>query len=702
MTPTIADSNRLAEAICTDEANAKKCNIKEIVAALPSLLKSDAKRALGKDWAEQLEHKIGKCKALTAEDMQFAILDEDGVRAAAFSAITIARANDGYSYSEAAGRPQHDFRWQCKQMRIKQRETLALIEIICGIVGGGNNQSKFVGNCSKERRHAENERTQQWNRNSCLVLPIWKEVNGVNIIVDRVSIPLEDAGNTKYKSISEFYGFSVAIKDLAAEAKRSWALVTLTPPAHMHQNSRKYDRHTTPHQANNFLSETKKAVSDTLKNWGCKITGIGTREAHKSATPHAHFAIAYDCKPKAIQQIENLHKFCGRRPLDGLYSEKQQEYISKKQYKKHNNLIIENWEEDFEFLAMQSPERLILKFEEAIFQNAWERHSYNLERDDHTGRLIMDIKNGVVSGVGVDIRKGENGDDAANFASYVMVYVMKSFGVDASKLPTDADARKKAIRDQVNAGGDLAFDAWRSAHRIRAREIFGLPARTPFKLLRKVRTTIKDAILENARMIARDEKRHTDYIKLMGGLNGKRNQRALETVRIKKDSNYALRPDLSRSVIMGVAAVKHIKKNIISKYNGKVIGTVLEAKRKGYQQTKINGITITTKDSSKSNEFKVTAKAINLKLESSVLLNKQELPKFVKKSHALISNYPSKAETSKFETDLEKFPMILKPKIKIKTENKVENYENEQSYIDIEARFWQEKGRISSNGCCLH
>lgn len=616
------------DGVFTEAASVEQDTIKQIINALPATFRKEAKKVHGDVWRNKVEAGLKSIIFYVDNSLvniQLATLDEDGIRAAASAAISIARAADGYSYSEPPGRPQHDFRWQCKQMRIKQRETLALIEIATGLVGGNKMQSKFAGSCSKERREGERARTQEWMNSSCLSLPILKTING-KTVTEYISIPLNEGGNTKYKSLSEFYGFILAIKALADEESRKWALVTLTGAAHMHPNSPHFDGHTTPREVNRFLSKTKKSVNDTLLNWGCKMTGAGTREAHKSATPHAHFAIAYDCKQKAVNQIRSLHKFCGKRVVI---------------FGKEKDLWHKDWRDDLEFLDGKSPEQMIDEFEDAIFQNAWERHSYSLERDDKTGRLTMDTKNDVISGVGVDIRKGKTGEDASNFASYIMVYVMKSFGVDIDKLPADKEAKEKAIRDQVEAGGDIAFDAWRSAHQIRTREIFGLPARTPFKLLRKVRTAIDDAGLEKARQIAINNN-HTAYIKLQGGLNGGRNQATLQTARKVKNSNYALRPDMKRSVITGVTRIEQFE---YQKYiTSSITRIVLVPFCAAYIKTRIDGITIKTNKVDKKNEFGTTAKAVNAKLKSSDLLEKQKLPIFDRKSHAVIPNYPRRAD----------------------------------------------------------
>jgi hypothetical protein len=539
-------------------------------------------------------------KALS--NLHIAIFSEDQIRAAATTASLIARAEDGYSEREPSGRPQHDWRWQCRQLRETQKEILALIESASKLNGGGKNQSKYAGKCSQNLRKLERERKDEWEKNSTLEIPLatpyWKKIDGVDMLIKTVSIPL-NLGNNRHKSLSEFYGFVKAIQILAEREGRRWCLTTLTAPSEMHIGSNSWNGKDTPRTANKWLSATKKAVSDTLRDWGCKIAGVGTRESHKSGTPHAHFAIAYDCKKKAIKQIKSLHKFCGRRALS----------ISKKP-------LHENWEEDFEFLGGQSPERLIKQHEDAIYQCAWEIHSYDLERDDNTGRLVMDIKDGITSGVGVDIRLGKTSEESAKFASYAMTYIMKSFGVDTDKLPSKDDpiAHEKAKREMIEAGGDLAIDTWRSSHRIRTREIFGLPSRTPFKMLRKLIKPIAYKGLEKARKMAYDSD-HVGYIDLQGGLNGTRNEAKLRTVRIERESNYALRPDLKRSVIIGLRLMQQTYKSVsvCNMPTWKTTG-MHEVE---FIKTKIEGVTIKTI---------MQVKDVNVDLKAKIKANRKRKP----------------------------------------------------------------------------
>ena len=588
--------------VVIEDEPVEKNPLKQIINALPATLRRQAKDVHGDIWRSELEKGLASIKtfnisALTKilsftelkklkkqgllfkalTNLQFATLNENDIREAARLANRIARELDDFSFSDAAGRPSHNWSWQCKRMRRIQRETLAQIEIAVKLVGKEKNQSKYAGESSKERRQEERARTQEWINNSSLVLPVWHTINGVETIASYVNLPLSEAGNSRYKSLSEFYGFVVAIQNLAKEEARQWSLITLSAPAQFHPSSKFFEGHT-PREANQELSAIKKAVSDTLKDWGCKMSGVGTREPHKSGTPHAHFAVAYDCKKKAIDQIVKLHKFCGKRIIkSGVEKE----------------LVHKNWHEDLDFLNGKSPESLIRDVEDTVFNNAWERHAYDLERDRDTERLVMDIKNGKIHGVGVDIQKGKSGKDAASFANYILVYTLKSFGVNLDHLPTDdLEGRKKAIREQIESGGDIAFDAWRSAHRIRTREIFGLPPRTPFKLLKKLGKPIDNFQLEAARISASNND-HSEYVRSQGGLNAKKKEAKFVTVRTEKDSNYLLQPEMKRSVIEGVAAVEHLMFDNSSSESSAFIED--ETFQVGYVKTRIEGIRISTK-----------------------------------------------------------------------------------------------------------
>jgi hypothetical protein len=190
--------------------------------------------------------------------------------------------------------------------------------------------------------------------------------------------------------------------------------------------------------------------------------------------------------------------------------------------------------------------------------------------------------------------------------------------VDTDKLPSKDDpiAHEKAKREMIEAGGDLAIDTWRSSHRIRTREIFGLPSRTPFKMLRKLIKPIAYKGLEKARKIAYDSD-HVGYIELQGGLNGTRNEAKLRTVRVERESNYTLRPDLKRSVIIGLRLMQQTYKTV--DVCNMPIWKTTGMREVEFIKTKIEGVTIKTiiqvKDVNADLKAKIKAKRKPSELE---------------------------------------------------------------------------------------
>lgn len=479
----------------------------------------------------------------TEIDIELARLNDEGVLALASAQAASARAADGYSYYEPHGRPEHDRKFNMKRLRAKRAEVIANLEIALKLIGIDKGRSLYSGDESKRLRDEANKRTADYMANAKVVIPIRNEVGA---IIGEKIIPLSECGNTRYKSLSEFIGFVSTLSVLALEDGRKVVMVTTTCPAHMHPSSKlHYDGHTTPRQANRYLSKNNKAARDTLRKWLIKEVGVGTKEPHGSAVPHAHLAIFHDAHEIAEIRYNRLIEFMRRRDI-----------LSKKRKLEEADLISQEDAEN-QLLGSMSRKEFIEGMARDLIECAFERHFLDTTpdgRDDGTGRLVY--------GVGVNFKHdAEKESNGATIVSYVLTYILKSFFISVDKLPKREDfnsdeehdkANKEAIKQQVEAGGDLAIRAWSSAHGIRTREMWGMPSRSPFKAIGKQHNKIKDGNMEDMRQMILNNQ-HYDYVVRQGGLNAPRKIAEFRMQSQLLDSAYAMRPDMLRRRVLGVA-----------------------------------------------------------------------------------------------------------------------------------------------------
>lgn len=501
----------------------------------------------------------------THDDLGLACLNDEALLALAATQAATARAKDGYASYEPPGRPEHDRRFNMRRLRAQRAEVIINLESRLRLLGKEKWKAQYSGDESRRLRSEACQRTADWLSRGKVVIPIRDEAG--KIIGEKI-IPLIDAGSTRYKSYSEFVGFLYALQEHAVLEKRKWVMVTINAAAHAHPSSPNYDGITTPRMANRALSKMKKAAMDTLRKWHVQCAGASMKEPHKSAVPHNHIAMAHTARkiaeirlellldtvfdvPERVEAGEKIPAYQFKLTLDDLTAESRVfDPIPRE-------LRAEGWHMDdprnLRVIPALTRDELIDSMARDIIECAFERHCIDLPRDDGTGRMVY--------GIGVNFKHFDD-DGGAEAISYVMTYLLKSFAINIDSLPKREDfssdedydkARKEIVRQQVEAGGDIATSAWAAAHGIRTRELFGLPSRSPWKALGKEHRQIKDWRLEALRRLVRNEEpQHAEYLHIQGGLNAPRKDATLRMRREKLASNYPLRPDMHRSRVLGV------------------------------------------------------------------------------------------------------------------------------------------------------
>lgn len=526
--------------------------------SLPSELLNQTRRIHGQAKAVRLlEEAYSKLilRGFTCEDVHLAILNDAGLLAFAAALSSTARAADGYARNEPPGRPEHDRRWQMIRLRAKRADVIINLESALEIMGPQKWKAKYSGEASRLIKKGSNERTAEYLDRGKIIIPTFDKTGRKT---GEKVISLREGGSTRHKSFSSFVGFLYALQNLATG--RQWTMVTINPPAHRHPSSPCYDGVSTQRDANRELSRMKKKALDTLRKWHVEAAGASMKEPHQSSIPHCHLAMAHTAREIAELRLDaildteyelpNGDKY--KLTIDDLGTESRI-WVAPPKDKRPANWTVEdprNWR----VIKKSSRDQTIEEMAQTIIEDAFERHCLDLARDDGTGRLVK--------GVGVDFKHFDK-NGAAQAISYVMTYLLKSFAIDIDKLPkrdkycTDEafdKAKKEYIQEQVENGGDLSVAAWASATGTRTRELFGMPSRSPWTALGKQHEPCKDAELERIRLMILDKKNpgHTEYTKLMGGLNASRNDAILRMRREKLPSNYPLRPDMIRTRVVGV------------------------------------------------------------------------------------------------------------------------------------------------------
>jgi hypothetical protein len=560
-------------------------------------------------------------------DIDLARLNDDGLLVLAGVQATTARAKDGYTWNEASGRPEHDRRFNMKRLRAKRAEMIANLEIILKLIGKGKGRSLYAGDASKELRAEANARIEEHLKNAKVIIPI-RDTNGA--ITGEKIIPLSVCGNTRYKSLSEFIGFVAALSTRAQEEGRKVTMITTTAPAHMHPSSPFYDGTTTPRQANRYLSKNNKAARDTLRKWCVAEAGVGTKEPHGSAVPHAHLAMFHDANKIAEVRYNRLIEFL-RAPL--VFSKKGNlinqepdatDLISFEDAEKQ--LLSERPLEQNRVSPAMTREEFIEGMANDLIECAFERHFHDLARDDYTGRLKHDV--------GINFKHGvEEASNGASAVSYVLTYILKSFFINVDKLPkredfaSDAEhikANKEAIKQQVESGGDIATRTWGAAHGIRTREMWGVPSRSPFKAIGKQHKEIDDEKMEDMRQTILSNK-HYDYLMSQGGLNASRKSAEFKMQSEILNSNYALRPDMLRRRVLGVA-----------RYEADPLSETCEMTQAYFHKTRIEGCFITTGKGTTDAKLKHSLAKAKVQLAN----EKDRDESKITSNGALVPNYP--------------------------------------------------------------
>lgn len=261
------------------------------------------------------------------------------------------------------------------------------------------------------------------------------------------STSLADLIKSAAEKSARYYAFLKGLEALADDAGLRWAMLTITLPPEYHANPGQSDRGVTwngitADQSHREIGRGWQRVRAALAKHGIVLSGVRTEEPQQDATPHWHCAFFYRDEAQLFQiQRAVLRQFpAGLRVRVGV----------------------------------PTPAGLVFT-----------AHQFRSLSDLEASRSHGNVREGAQCQLDLGTPKSEAGNQARNFASYVLKYVSKSVGID-SATTSDSDDSDASL---IESGPASAVRQHRETYGIRAIEFFGIPkgAATCWDLLRQVK-----------------------------------------------------------------------------------------------------------------------------------------------------------------------------------------------------------------------
>jgi len=235
-------------------------------------------------------------EGMSSRDVRLACGGEDAVQVQAGVLVDFHRLNPKPNTPEA--RRQRERSHWVRRLRREQRQAVAHLSAILGLVGGHGGQRRYASQIARDEHAAGMERCIAWARKH-------EMTNGTGS-----KIPLEElllAGPRK--RFATLYTLTVALDDVMLARGMAAMMVTMTLPPEYHPSpaaagTSKYDVRLSPDAAVTELSRRFKKVREKLHRHGIRIFGYWVREPHKDGTPHLH-ALIY-AKPEEMARIDGF------------------------------------------------------------------------------------------------------------------------------------------------------------------------------------------------------------------------------------------------------------------------------------------------------------------------------------------------------------------------------------------------------------
>ncbi|GAA79256.1 replication endonuclease [Pseudoalteromonas sp. BSi20495] len=426
-------------------------------------------------------------------------------------------------------------KWWARQLKILRKQFLELLEIATGQVGkdlyhdknSKKPKRRGISPYSSKQAQREFSFAQASGRQFLEMMELQSSDGDVIDLIEAVKSGMANPANRRNELMLRIR----ETEELADEMGYVAMFYTITCPARFHANANTWDG-STPKDAQNYLTTTWARARSKLNRRDLKYFGVRVVEPHADGCPHWHMMLFM---PKnKLQEINAILRwYFIQEDKNELYDRYGPELTRAKVFNKFVDINthgthIKTVEACVKYRAHTEKTHLFKLYKQkrsawgfakkkanevAIQRNKEEAEKAKVENREPKKIKVKNHKAPTkfyrtfsprFDAVKLDKNKG-------SAASYIAKYISKN--IDGYMLSDHVDADTgENLQEQANP-----VLAWASTWNIRQFQFQGSPSVTVYRELRRMRTAVKDEVIEPIRHAA-DTANWKDYVKLQGGM----------------------------------------------------------------------------------------------------------------------------------------------------------------------------------------
>ena len=426
-------------------------------------------------------------------------------------------------------------KWWARQLKTLRKQFLELLEIATGQVGkdlyhdkkSKKPKRRGISPYSSKQAQREFSFAQASGRQFLEMMELQSSDGDVIDLIEAVKSGMANPANRRNELMLRIR----ETEELADEMGYVAMFYTITCPARFHANANTWDG-STPKDAQNYLTTTWARARSKLNRRDLKYFGVRVVEPHADGCPHWHMMLFM---PKnKLQEINAILRwYFIQEDKTELYNRYGPELTRAKVFNKFVDINthgthIKTVEACVKYRAGTEKSHLFKLYKQkrtkwgfakkkanevAIQRNKEEAEKAKAEKREPKKFKAKNHKAPTkfyrtfsprFDAVKLDKSKG-------SAASYIAKYISKN--IDGYMLSDHIDADTgENLQEQANP-----VLAWASTWNIRQFQFQGSPSVTVWRELRRMRTAVKDEVIEPIRYAA-DTANWKDYVKLQGGM----------------------------------------------------------------------------------------------------------------------------------------------------------------------------------------
>ncbi|MBH0074659.1 replication endonuclease [Pseudoalteromonas sp. SWYJ118] len=426
-------------------------------------------------------------------------------------------------------------KWWARQLKTLRKQFLELLEIATGQVGkdlyhdkkSKKPKRRGISPYSSKQAQREFSFAQASGRQFLEMMELQSSDGDVIDLIEAVKSGMANPANRRNELMLRIR----ETEELADEMGYVAMFYTITCPARFHANANTWDG-STPKDAQNYLTTTWARARSKLNRRDLKYFGVRVVEPHADGCPHWHMMLFM---PKnKLQEINAILRwYFIQEDKTELYNRYGPELTRAKVFNKFVDINthgthIKTVEACVKYRAGTEKSHLFKLYKQkrtkwgfakkkanevAIQRNKEEAEKAKAEKREPKKFKAKNHKAPTkfyrtfsprFDAVKLDKSKG-------SAASYIAKYISKNIDGYMLNDHVDADTGEN-LQEQANP-----VLAWASTWNIRQFQFQGSPSVTVYRELRRMRTAVKDEVIEPIRYAA-DTANWKDYVKLQGGM----------------------------------------------------------------------------------------------------------------------------------------------------------------------------------------